>query len=80
MPKLVEALHELGLEGEIMLSGRWVKIKGTRCSAYIVELVWNEQYCTWPDDPQARTVEFYSDPIEAIEAGVRLSGYVQVGK
>ena len=71
MTTLVEALHTLGLEGEIMLSGRWVKIRGAQCSVYVAEIAWNKQYCTWCDDPQERALEFYNDPLEAIQAGLR---------
>jgi hypothetical protein len=68
---LVRALQALGLQGEIMLGGRWVKLRGKRCAVYIAEIAWNRQYCTWCDNSQARTAEFYSDPIDAIRAGLR---------
>jgi hypothetical protein len=71
MTKLVEALQALGLAGEIMLSGRWVKIRGKHCSVYVAETAWNKQYCTWCDHPQLRSIKFYSDPTEAIQAGLR---------
>lgn len=71
MTKLVEALEALGLDGEVLLSGRWVKIRRMQCSIYVAETRWNVQYCTWCDHPQLRRVEFYSDPTEAIEAGLR---------
>ena len=77
MTRLVEALLALGVQGEIMLSGRWVKVRGERCSAYIAEVAWNDLYCTWCDDPQARPAAFYSDPIEAIQAGMRRAEYQQ---
>ena len=80
MTRLVEALQALGVEGEILLSGRWVKIRGARCSVYIAEITWNQQYCTWCDDPEARQVKFYSDPTEAIEAGIRRAGYPQADR
>jgi hypothetical protein len=71
MTKLVEALKALGLEGEIILSGRWVKLRGEQCSVYVAETAWNEQYGTWCDHPQLRGVKFYRDPTEAIQAGLR---------
>ena len=74
MTSLVEALQALGVQGEIMLSGRWVKIRGERCSVYIAEITWNELYCMWCDDPQARRAEFYADATEAIYAGLRRAG------
>jgi hypothetical protein len=71
MTRLVDALQALGLHGEIILSGRWVKLVGERCSVYVAEAAWGAGYFTWCDDPQARTVEFYRDPVEAIQAGLR---------
>ncbi len=71
MTTLVEALKALGLEGEIMLSGRWVRLQGELCFVYVAEMDWNERYCTWCDDPQARSVEFFSSAIVAIQVGLR---------
>ncbi len=71
MTRLVDALHALGLDGEVTLSGRWVKLDGEHCPVYVVEAAWGAGYFTWCDDPQARTVEFYRDPVEAIQAGLR---------
>ncbi len=70
MTQLIGALQALGLEGEIALAGRWVKLQGERCAVYVVESR-RDGYYTWCDDPQARTVEFYLDPTEAIKAGLR---------
>lgn len=77
MTRLVEALQALGVEGEILLSGRWVKIRGERCSVYVAEIARNQQYCSWCDDPEAREARFYNDPTEAIEAGIQRSEYPQ---
>jgi len=77
MTKLVEALEALGLAGESMLSGRWVKLRGVQCSVYVAETIWNVQYCTWCDHPELRSVEFYSDPAEAIQAGLRRADILQ---
>ena len=71
MARLVEALHALGLQGEVELSGRWVKLDGERCPVYVVEGAWGAGYYTWCDDPQDRSVELYHDPVEAIQAGLR---------
>ncbi len=71
MTRLAEALQALGLEGEIDLAGRWVKVGGDRCSVYVYEAVWDGGYYTWCDDPGDRTVEFYRDATEAIQAGLR---------
>jgi hypothetical protein len=80
MTKLVEALEELGSAGEILLSGRWIRLKGVQCSVYVAETIWNVQYCTWCDHPKLRSVEFYSDPIEAIQAGLRRADTFQGSK
>lgn len=71
MTRLVDALHALGLEGEVSLSDRWAKLQGERCWFYVAEGAWGSGYYTWCDDPQARSIEFYLDPVEAIQAGLR---------
>ena len=71
MTQLVEALQQLGLEGEQRFEGRWVKLQGERCSVYVIEAEWGKGYYTWCDDPQARTVECYPDALRAIRAGLR---------
>ncbi len=71
MTRLVDALHSLGLQGEVELRGRWVRLTGERCTVYVIEGGWSTGYFTWCDDPQARTVEHYFDPVEAIQAGLR---------
>ena len=80
MTRLVEALHALGMDGELSLSDRWAKLEGERCSVYIAEAGWNGGYYTWCDDPQARSVEFYLDPSEAIRAGLRRAAKTERGK
>ncbi len=71
MTRLVDALHELGLDGDISLSGRWVTLQGERCLVYVLEGPWGAGYYAWCDDPDERVVERYSDPTEAILAGLR---------
>ena len=71
MTRLVDTLHNLGLNGEQRFDGRWVKFEGERCSVYVIEADWGNGYYTWCDDPQGRTVEFYRDPAAAIQAGLR---------
>ena len=70
MINLVDALHELGLEGEQSLEGRMVKLHGERCAVYVVEAAWGMGYYTWCDDPEAREVKFYREPVAAIRAGL----------
>ena len=71
MTRLSEALQALDLQGEVTLSGRWLKLEGARFPVYVVEAAWNGGYYTWCDDPRERAVEFYRDPGEAIRAGLR---------
>ncbi len=71
MTRLVEALRSLGLDGEIALSGRWVKLQGERSVVYVVEAAWGAGYYTWCDDREERAVQFYADPAEAVQAGLR---------
>jgi hypothetical protein len=71
MTRLTDTLQSLGLEGEIALAGRWVTIQGEQTLVYVVEATWGNGYYTWCADPRARTVEFYHDPAEAIQAGLR---------
>jgi hypothetical protein len=75
MTPLIEALQALNVHGEVELSGRWVKLQGERCLVYVVEGAWGAGYYTWCADPQARTVEFYRTPVEAIQAGLRRAAY-----
>ena len=76
MTQLVEALQQLGLQGEISLSGRWVKLDGEVCGVYVVEAVSGTRFYTWCDDPQERAVELYHEPEEAIKAGLRRASRV----
>ena len=71
MTRLVAALQALGLEGEVALAGRWVKLRGERCAVYVAEATFGSGYYTWGEDPGARVVAFYLDPAEAIMAGLR---------
>ena len=69
--QLAEALRALGLEGELDLRGYWVILQGDRCSVYVAEATKGRGYYTWCDCADAREVEFYLDPLEAIQAGLR---------
>lgn len=71
MTRLEDALQALNLEGEIALSGRWVKVQGECCMVYVVEAAWGGGFYTWCDDPQERAAELYLDPVEALHAGLR---------
>ena len=71
MTRLVDALHELGLKGEISLSGRWVTLQGERCAIYVLEGPWGAGFYAWCDDPDERMVQRYADPVEAILAGLQ---------
>jgi hypothetical protein len=71
MTRLAEAVEALGLEGELSLSGSWVRLRTEQCTIYVVEAVAGTRYYTWCDAPDERHVELFHDPIEAIHAGMR---------
>ena len=73
MTQLVEALHTLGLDAEIDLAGRWARFPGERCPIYVVEAA-RGCYYTWCDRPGERMVQFYTNPVEAIRAGLGRAG------
>ena len=80
MTRLVEALHALGLDGELSLSDRWAKLEGERCAVFVAEANWNGGYYTWCDDPNGRSVEFYLDPVETIQVGLRRAAKAEQAK
>lgn len=67
---LVAAVQALGLEGEIALAGRWVRLQGERYRVYVVETI-ADGYYSWCDAPEERAVIGYPDPTEAIQDGLR---------
>ncbi len=73
MSRLFEALHALGLGGQVDSFGHWVKVRGESCPVYVFEASRRSGYYTWCDDPSERTIEFYQDASDAIRAGLRLS-------
>ncbi len=73
MTRLVEAMQELGVEGEVELSGQWASIRGERCIVYVVENERGEWY-SWCDIPEEQTVRRYLDPVEAIREGLERAG------
>ena len=75
MTRLVAALRALGIQGEVGNAGRWVTLDGERCRVHVVETARGNDYFTWCDDPAARTVEHYSDPVLAITAGLRRAAH-----
>ncbi len=73
MTRLVDAIQELGLRTETNLGGRWAKLHGERASFYVAETAWGGGFLTWCDAPCSRVVEFYPDPVQAIQSGLRRS-------
>jgi hypothetical protein len=71
MTQLIDTLHALGLKGEIALGGRWVTLHAECSLIYVVEASWGGGYYTWLGDPRDRVVEYYHDPVQAIQAGLR---------
>lgn len=68
---LVDTLRQMGLDAEVAMDGKWVQIKGERCSVYVVELSRKGGFFTWCDDPDERAVAYHSDPFDAISSGLR---------
>ena len=76
MTRLVEAIKQMGLGGEISPLGRWVRLQAHQCPVYVVEVAGGCGYYTWCDAPGERTIEPYLDPAEAIQAGLRRAARV----
>lgn len=74
MTALVEALRTQGLVAKVSLGGRWVELQGEYSKVFVYQAPWGDGYYTWCDDAAARAIEFYRDPTEAIEAGLRRAG------
>jgi hypothetical protein len=70
MTRLVDALELLGLTAEVELQGRWVRLAGDRGTIFVTASAWGDSYYTWCDIPDQRAVQRYSDPVEAIRAGL----------
>ncbi len=71
MSRLLKAIRALEVDAEVELDGRWVTIQAEGCRVYVVQPAHGSGYYTWCDAPHARSVEYYRDPVEAIEAGLR---------
>jgi hypothetical protein len=74
MSGLGDLLRAMGLSFEESLSGRWVKIRGREGAVYVVEGSRPPSYLTWCERWEAREVERYRTPEEAIAAGLRRAG------
>ena len=75
MTRLVAALRALGIPGVVGNAGRWVTLDGERCRVRVVESARGDGFFTWCDDPAARAVEHYTDPVLAITAGLRRAAH-----
>jgi hypothetical protein len=76
MTRLVDTVQQMGLDGEISLLGRWVRLQAAQCLVYVIEVAGGCGYYTWCDAPGERTIEPYLDPAEAIQAGLRRAARV----
>src|SRR5438045_3859566 len=76
MTRLVDTVKRMGLDGEISLLGRWVRLQAERCPVYVIEVAGGCGYYTWCDAPGERTTEPYLDPAEAIQAGLQRAARV----
>jgi hypothetical protein len=78
MTQLVEALRALGLDAELDLAGHWARFRGEQCQVYVVEAA-TGCYYTWCDRPGERAVQFYTDPTDAVRAGLGRAGHEGAG-
>jgi hypothetical protein len=69
--RLVDALDELELDAELVMEGRWARIRGERCPVYVIEMSRHRGFFTWCDDPDERSLEYHADPLEAVRSGLR---------
>ncbi len=69
MTALVNALRALGLQAEVSLAGRWLRLDGERCAVFVVEAA-RGGYYTWCQDPAGGAVQYHLNPIEAISTGM----------
>ncbi len=79
MSRLVNALQSLGLQATVELGGRWVMLHGERCRVYVVQGPRSDGFYTWCDAADARSVKFFRDPIEAIQAGLHRAAQPEPG-
>ncbi len=77
MTRLVEALHRLGVEGQVTLSGRWATLDGERCRVYVAEAPHGRGFYSWCDDPAERAVEHHPEAAGAILAGLRRAAWTR---
>jgi hypothetical protein len=66
---LAAALHDLSLSGTLSRSGRWLEVSGERGSVFVVASG-RGHYFTWCDIADARAVERFGDPVQAIQRGL----------
>lgn len=68
---LVDALRYLDIDAEVLMNGKWARLDGEHFAVYVVEMSHYRGFFTWCDDPAERSVEYYSDPLDAILSGLR---------
>src|SRR2546428_8690203 len=56
MTRLVDTVQQMGLDGEISLLGRWVRLQAAQCLVYVIEVAGGCGYYTWCDAPGERTI------------------------
>lgn len=69
--RLIDALHHLDLDAEILMDGRWARLEGKCCCVSVVEMSRHYGFFTWCDNPAERSVEYYPDALDAILSGLR---------
>jgi hypothetical protein len=70
--RLFQAVEQIGVEGQLSASGRWLSLPGSFCEAIVVE-VSDSHFLAWCDHPEERLVKLFRDPLEAISDGLQRS-------
>jgi hypothetical protein len=75
MSRLTVTAEKLGLHADMGASGRWIRFGGAYGTVYVLETPWSADYAVWCTVPHEQVTEFYRDPLDAIEAGLRQASF-----
>jgi hypothetical protein len=75
MSRLTVTAEKLGLHADTGAAGRWIRFTGAHGTVYVMEAPWTTDYAVWCSVPREQATEFYRDPLDAIEAGLRQASF-----
>jgi hypothetical protein len=75
MSRLTVTAEKVGLHADTGAAGRWIRFAGAHGTAYILEAPWSADFAVWSNVPREQPTEYYRDPLEAIEAGLRQTAF-----